>query len=316
MATQAEIDALDRLLATQEKAIRDAFRRYVNSFTTSEMIQEITRLIERGEIAAALTIVDSHIRQLSSVFPQVFTNVGVATAAEISAVIPTLMAVSFDPAWPTAANVIQRNTFEFVSRFTQEQRNVTRTAMTRAYQEGLGTAATARAFRNAIGLNAPQEQAVANYRRLLNERSREALNRANRPRRNDAMLERAIERDKPLTPAQIDRMVERYRFNTLNQRAETIARTEGVGTMSIARREALEQSLRQTNMGRERVRREWHHIHDKRVRDWHANMQLGLVGMDEPYIDGLGNKLMYPGDRDAPPETIINCRCVETFAFI
>ena len=48
---------------------------------------------------------------------------------------------------------------------------------------------------------------------------------------------------------------------------------------------------------------------DGRTRDWHIDMDGQEKGLDEPFIDGLGNKLDYPKDPSAPPETVYNCRC-------
>lgn len=53
----------------------------------------------------------------------------------------------------------------------------------------------------------------------------------------------------------------------------------------------------------------WLATPDGRTRDWHISMDGQEVPVDEPFIDGLGNELEYPGDNDAPPETVYNCRC-------
>jgi len=36
------------------------------------------------------------------------------------------------------------------------------------------------------------------------------------------------------------------------------------------------------------------------------------VGLEEPFTDGDGNRLMFPGDPNAPPATTVSCRCVVT----
>ena len=53
----------------------------------------------------------------------------------------------------------------------------------------------------------------------------------------------------------------------------------------------------------------WIATGDNRTRDWHLSMDGQEVAKDEEFTDGLGNKLMYPGDPDAEPETVWNCRC-------
>ena len=56
----------------------------------------------------------------------------------------------------------------------------------------------------------------------------------------------------------------------------------------------------------------WMATNDGRTREWHAEMDGQEVGINEPFVDGEGNELMYPGDPDAPPETVYNCRCTTT----
>lgn len=53
----------------------------------------------------------------------------------------------------------------------------------------------------------------------------------------------------------------------------------------------------------------WIATADGRTRNWHLSMDGQEVATDEPFIDGLGNELEYPGDWQAPPKTVYNCRC-------
>lgn len=55
--------------------------------------------------------------------------------------------------------------------------------------------------------------------------------------------------------------------------------------------------------------RVWLATNDDRTRDWHAEMDGQEVGVDEPFVDGLGNEIMFPCDATAEPETVYNCRC-------
>lgn len=55
----------------------------------------------------------------------------------------------------------------------------------------------------------------------------------------------------------------------------------------------------------------WIATPDGRVRDWHLSMDGQEVGINDPFVDGNGNKLMRPADTslNAPGNTIWNCRC-------
>lgn len=58
----------------------------------------------------------------------------------------------------------------------------------------------------------------------------------------------------------------------------------------------------------------WHTRLDARVRVSHQSLEGQTVSITEPFRDFLGVKLQYPGDRSAPIETWINCRCTLSFS--
>lgn len=57
------------------------------------------------------------------------------------------------------------------------------------------------------------------------------------------------------------------------------------------------------------MRKVWIATPDNRTRDWHFSMDGQEKEVNEYFEDGLGNELEYPGDPDAPPNTVYNCRC-------
>lgn len=89
---------------------------------------------------------------------------------------------------------------------------------------------------------------------------------------------------------------------TLQGRSDTIARTEVHSAVNTAEYEAVESS------GIE-LKREWIATNDDRVRDDHASADGQVVEQGGTFTVG-GEELRYPGDPDASPGNIINCRCV------
>lgn len=57
------------------------------------------------------------------------------------------------------------------------------------------------------------------------------------------------------------------------------------------------------------LKKVWIATTDDRTREWHLSMDGQEVDIDEPFVDGNGNELEYPGDPNAEPETVYNCRC-------
>jgi len=317
MAT--DLDRIEELLADQEKAIRDAFRDFISAMNSQAVTDAIAAKLENRDVAGAMAIVESYIARLGNVIPAIAATVGAFTANELAEIVshsvPDIVhAISFDPSFPRAAEIVQAHRAQFVSYFTDQQRRATSQALARSFREGTHAISTARAFRDSIGLTPDQEQWVANYRASLVNRNRTALARDLRDRRFDGRVQAAIDNNRPLTDKQIDTMVDRYRKNALQMRAETIARTEGGQATSEAREEAKTQMIEQTGIDPERVEEMWNATRDTHTRDWHASMNGQLRPIGVPFTDGLGNKLRYPHDPQAPLNTRINCRCTKTFS--
>lgn len=308
MATKEQLDRIDAMLTGAERTIRSAFRQFLRAVQSDEVIAEIEARIRANDIAGALDIVNKHAAQMGASFWQAVTGVGTETAKELAALFPaTAAAIYFDPSHPRAAEAIRQNRLEWINEFTESQRQATQQALARGFEQGWGTQRMVREFRESIGLTLHQDRAINNYRDLLEKGSAEALQRELRDRRFDTTVRTAVRTREPLSAAQIDRMVERYRARYLAYRGETIARTEALRATSIAREEATRQMIEQADIAPDEVKRTWHATHDRRVRHWHASMDGQKRGLEELFTDGLGNRLRYPGDARAPASTTLNC---------
>lgn len=299
----------DETLTKQQKRIAAAATIFLASVTAEKVVAEILQLVEAGQVNAALDIVDSHAPVIAAAISTSVADVGAGIMPEFAKKLPNpTIGIYFDPAHPHAAQTIRDGNMRLLREMSDQQRGAVQQAMARAYEQGLGTRAAARSFVDSIGLTQYQEQIVQNYRALLENGSKAALDRALRDRRFDGSVIRAVEGE-PLDAAKIDRMVAAYRRGMLRNRSETIARTEGLRATSIGRHEAMLQAIEQAGISPDAVIRTWHATDDDRTRDWHITMQDQHRGINQPFIDGLGNALMYPGDSSAPAETVIACRC-------
>ena len=302
---------LEQLLSRMEGTVRRAFARFIEGATSEATLNQVADLIEAGQIDAAAAVAQSQIIQFASVIPQVFALAATAEAAAFAQQLgDSHIAISFDPTDPQAAALMRQSSLQLIRQFTDSQVQATRNALTQALLDGAGPIDAARSFRDSIGLTDTQLGAVANYRRLLQEGSADALARDLRDRRFDPTVQRAVSGDTVLTSDQIDKMTERYRQRMLMYRSENIARTETLRTVNQARLEATRQMLRQTNIGEDGIERIWRAIADNRTRDTHRLLDGQVVqGTMTPFISPSGAKLMFPGDPTAPAAEVINCRC-------
>jgi hypothetical protein len=312
---EEELDRLDALLARQEASIRRAFEAFVRDVKSPATIREVSRLLALGDTEGALRLVDTYVTRLGSVIPAIFQNAAAAEIAALTAELGRLaprVAIAFDPTDPAAADLMRRATLSFIREFTDKQREATRNALIAAMLDGAGPAATARAFRDSIGLTAYQEGVVRNYRRLLEAGSSEALDRTLRDRRFDSTVARSIRERKPLEPAQVERMVERYRDRMLRRRSETIAQTEGVRVTAQARDEAFRQAAEAAGLDLGLVDEIWNSTRDGRTRETHRAMNRQVRPFGVAFDSPSGAQLRYPGDPSAPAAETINCRCHKT----
>lgn len=311
-----ERERIERLLKQQEKRIRDAFTEYLTSVRSSAVLRQVREVLEAGDVARAMSVLDSYIATLAAVIPATIVDVGRQEVEAMRAMFrrarPTA-SISFDPGNPRAAELMRASRLEFITNFTNSQRNAVREALQDALERGLSPIQSAAAYRDAIGLTEGQMQWVRRYRRALEsgdaEELRRALNRDLRDRRFDRSLEAAMDGRRNLAQDQIDRMVTRYQERALVYRSEVISRTEGLRAVSVARDEALTQAMDQAGIEPERVVQEWVATRDGRTRDTHSAMNGQQRRRGEPFESPSGVTLRYPGDPQAPAAEVISCRC-------
>ena len=306
------IERLEGLLDQVDRRLRIAiYNALIAARDAPGTIVELTALIEQGRISEAI---DEAARIGAIRISQEYAAVYTLSAQDTMAHIETQLGVviGFDQVNFRAVNQIQNSRLHLIQQFTQEQRNATRIALTDGITRGVNPREQARLFRSSIGLTGSQQQAVINYRRLLqnvSEGDTQALSRDLRDRRFDRTVARAADTRTPLSNDQVNRMVTRYRDRYLIYRSETIARTEALRSVHQGAYEAYEQAIEEGYIDQETIERTWRTANDERVRDSHNAANNQTRGFREPFIVG-GSVMQFPGDSSAPAREVINCRCI------
>lgn len=305
-----EIVRLTGLLALLEGRIRRAFKGFVSRLRSPAAAKRVADLLERGDIEGALGLVDAEAQGVGAAISRAFYAAGEAEARTASMGLGASVGIGFDPGNARAADLMAQNTLSAVREITTAQRQAIRAALVEALQTGASPKAAAKVFQSAIGLTERQVGQVANYRRLLESQSAEALDRALRDRRFDATVQTAVTSGQPLKTEQVDRMVERYADRMRAYRAETIARTEGVRAVSLGRQEAMAQTMQWAGLTDDQVEKTWRATLDTRTRETHAHLNgQSVAGLGRPFRSLSGAQLRYPGDPSAPIAETANCRC-------
>ena len=292
---------------------RKRFLAAIRQMRNGVAIEQLALLIRQGRMNEALAQAEAAALNLSNAYATSYTT----SANKVTGFISTKanVIVSFDQINDRAVLEMREAGLRLVREFTTKQRAATRRALTMGVRLGLNPRDQAMLLRQSIGLTVTQVEAVANYRRLLEQGSRRALDRALRDRRYDAATARAAAGGKALSEGQIDRMVERYYQRSLVNRAETIARTEALGATHQGADAGFRAAIDQGAIGDE-LSQVWHTAGDARVRiPSHTFMNGQVRPFGQPFVSGTGNLLRWPGDQRAPAHDVVQCRCVKTTRF-
>jgi hypothetical protein len=105
----------------------------------------------------------------------------------------------------------------------------------------------------------------------------------------------------------MDKIAKRF-YNVVNKNKNASIRNARTLVTAAENQGRLDSYQNLTDRGVVLIKR-WLATEDERTRQWHLDMNEQPRDIDEPFEDGHGNLLMYPGDPDAEPETVYNCRC-------
>ena len=302
-------DEIERLIRRMEPRIVEAFLEAIAIARDQNSLTDLTKLAIDGRLMEIIEqAATAGAESLANVINTIIIEAGQTVAAGMTTTFA--QTVSFNLANSRAVRIMQANQLRLILGFVQEQRAATREALVDGIRRGLNPRDTARAFRDSLGLTQRQQQAVNNFRRLLEQGSAEALQRELRDRRFDPTIRRAVRGDTVLTDEQIDKMVERYRERMIKFRSEVIARTEALRAVHEGTEESFRQAVDNGVIDPDNVVRTWLTARDTRVRDTHEAMNGQNQSIGVAFVSGAGNLLRYPGDIAAPASETIQCRCV------
>jgi hypothetical protein len=304
---------LDALLDHQEAGSARVFRAAVAALRSDLDLNELADLIAQGRVADALDRLRHVAEELGAASNLAFVASGRDTASFLTGA--GVGRVTFDQVNVGAVAAMQRNTLSLVREFTAEQARATSAALVSGVEAGTNPTAQARDFRDSIGLTERQWGHVASYRAALgrvgldDQAQQDALGRALRDRRHDAQVLHAARDARPIPPAKVDQMVERYAARYVAHRSRVIGRTEALRAVHQGNEESYRQAIEAGTIDADKLTRKWVTRLDGRERESHLLLNDQERGWGEPWITAFG-ALRYPGDPDAPARETIQCRCV------
>lgn len=333
---------LKKLVEQFTPTIRDAFLEAISDITSRVVLKELTEAIEEGDITravAALGIDEAAFRPLTAAIEQAFEIGGLTTAETFPR---TRTVFRFDVRNSRAEAWARDHSSAKVRELAEETRERVRATIQKGMIDGRNPRSTGldlvgRVDRKTgnrvggvIGLTGAQQKWVDNARKDIAELNalldksltREQLSkridnnnyfsRARRMPSGDAIIKRKLLSGQRIDADTTEKLMTHYKRSMLEYRGESDGRTESISALNQSEHEAIMQAVEKGTVKEAAVKRIWDAAGDDRVRDDHALMDGQTVGLREPFTFPDGSKAMFPGDRslDAPPEQIIQCRCI------
>jgi hypothetical protein len=320
-------DEIETLLGRVEANLRRAFMESVYEIRDRAQVERVADRLRQGDVEGALRALylnpDAY-QRLDRAIRETYITGGNRAVADMQPVRDReggKLVIRFDARNPSAEAWLADRSSSRIVEITDDQREAVRQAMRRGMEAGVNPRVTAidivgqrdpqtgRRQGGIIGLTTQQEGYVARARAELAsgeaEQMRRYLGRARRDRSFDPIVRTAIGQEKPVSIANADRLISRYKDRLLALRGETIARTESLAALNASRHEAYRQAIEKGDVTPQQIRKTWVATKDNRTRDSHREIDRDTVGYNERFRNGL----LYPHEPNAPAEEVINCRC-------
>lgn len=266
---------------------------------------ELIRLLETGDVLEVLGLLNATL--LDDAFAPLVIALTKGTRASLQSGVATVQSAlprtaaqfTITPNAPRVVTSTGALTQKVVKAMQADVRATLLQIIERSVRDGVNPRVVARDLRASLGLSAAQERQVQNFRRALETGdTAKALGYERRDRRFDAKVRKG-----DLTPAEIEKMTDRYRERRVALNAEAVTRTAALDSQRAAQRLAWDEAIADGIVREKDLRRRWVTILDGRERQTHNAMNGTVVGFDEPFdVPGVGPQV-------EPGESEWNCRC-------
>lgn len=319
---------LNDLLDQFEPKLQKAFFEAIQEITSKAQVNQIIKALERGDIEGAIQAIyldGAAFYKFEQIISEAYGAGGFTTIQALGKLKDRFGAqfvVRFNPRNPRAELYLSQESSTLITNIINEQREIIRERLRAGMAEGINPRnmaldivgridrATRQRVGGIIGLSAPQEEALRKALQELIEGDYAAyLERKRRDKRFDRTVLKAQREGKPLTQAQISKMINRYADRLLQLRGVTISRTEAHRALNAAQYEALQQLVDTGKVQANQIRRVWDATGDIRTRYSHMAMEGQSVGLSEDFVTPTGKRMRYPGDPKGGAAETINCRC-------
>lgn len=328
---------IDNLIALTIPEIQELFLQQMQDVVDRAMLDEMVAAIEAGDAERLFQATGFTPAVLSPILDRIermYRDTAELTTGDFPARIRTptgSVIFRFDMRNPAIEAELRQYSSEFISRITEETREVVRVSLERGQIAGRNPRNTAldivgridpvtkQRIGGVIGLTPHQEGWVANTRRYLLTADQQYFNLSLRDKRFDKTIRRYMDEGKPVPAETLEKAMVSYKNRALKYRAEVIGRTEALSAASRSRHTVHQQLIDDGTLPASAISKWWNATGDRRTRPSHNALERRTrdnpIGLDEAFVSPSGARMMHPHDQTlgAPASEIVQCRCREEF---
>lgn len=315
---------------THYPLIRDAYLVSIENIVTNINLSQLEELIGKTDIEGAfrsLNIDSVSFRPYDIAFLNAFEN---SATAETMA-MPRFeksgreFIFRYDIRNIDSERWIKEHLNNFITSITMDQKKVISNTILSGFADDLSkrtialniagriNSETGKREGGVIGLSSVQEAYVYDARKeLLSDKTEDRtkyLKRTLRDKRFDSVVKNSIAQGKILTIETADKLAKSYSNRLLMFRAGLISQVETSVAINQGRVDSYIQAIRAGAINSEQVKKTWHSIRDRNVRNSHRALDRVTIPIFSKFRTPQGALLDYPKDPMAPAEERLGCRC-------
>lgn len=325
-------ELLEQVAADWEPVIRAAWIEAIDRIRSNIVLKRIVEKLERGDVAGVvrdLGIEDGAFAKFEQALIQAYHSGGIATVDSMPLLRdPSGNRVVFT--WGVrnlpAEQAMREHAARLVTGIVTEALEGIAAVLTdnlargqSPYEAGRLLAGrvnrvTGRREGGLVGLSRPQMETVAKIQRAMREGDtaymRQYLGFANRDKRLDRMVLRAIREGRGLAPEEVERVTRLYANKALKYRADTISILETHSALARSKRDAFQQQIDEGKLDAQDVTKKWRRTVSREPRIEHLAMaNLPAIPFNEKFTLPDGIQCDGPHDPSLPARHVIGCKC-------
>lgn len=160
-----------------------------------------------------------------------------------------------------------------------------------------------------VGLPIQMTEWVQSARQQLLSGDRAAMRAYLTRKLRDTAFDKFVQPGEKLTIEQANAIARAYADRLVKSYSKQLSETMAAQAYNSGRFQSIQQMVERGLITQDQVSKKWRTMRDERVRHSHAAMNNQSQPLEQPFISGNGNALMYPADPNAPDDEVYGCRC-------